>query len=342
MDDNKQYTNEGTIVGAEDKTSIPSTEPTLSPSPIKPRRTPWNRIALALILIGIGMFATGWISGSRGGSIVLEGGRLRIATAGNENIITNMGISNSTSITEIYINTTSAAVVIVPTHSQNQLLNLQLTNLDPTIDYSGNRLSIDTRNTESTRRIQLISFGFTSFRREIRLEIPQDQMDSIRITSTSGRIRIEDVNAAHIETRASSGNIRLNNVQAETLNARSSSGTIRGENLNFYDGHLQSSSGRINMSDISWYHLNVQTSSGRILVTDADIRQGETRFQSSSGSTTLNVRRSQNGLHYTLSTNSGSIRTNDQRASRGTIEGGNGDSQVSIRTSSGSIRLEYM
>ena len=329
MEDNKQFNNDGTPLE-----SITPAEPTAAPHiphgtqyheavpvpesrPPKKRR-PWNKIALFLIILGLGIFAIGWATGARGASFVFEDGWFRIITTANDTFET---VSIHAAVTEINVNSTSARIIVEPASNATST-TVTLSNINPdAVDFSGNTLSINTgtsvyaQDINFNRRtvIQLFSLGDTPGRREIRIQVPANQLNSVNITNTSGRVdingmntevlyiratsgnvHINNVTAETLETRATSGNIRVNNITAETLSvtatsgnihvnnataetlsAIATSGNVRGENVHFSDGMLRSTSGNVNIENISWSELEATTTSGNVRISDARIHVEE-------------------------------------------------------------------
>jgi len=286
------------------------------------KRIPWNRIALSLILLGAIMFGIGWISGSRGGGLIIEDGRLRvIPNRPGETESTFMEIPDGTRFTDIRISATSAAIEVVHA-SPGAPLSLQFTNLDANVEYLGNQLIIDTRDHERRRGIQLLGFGLFSLPREITVHLPAGLADSVRITSTSGSICMDGISTTLLEIRSTSGN-------------------VNGRNLNFTNGTLESTSGNININDVGWNNINVQTTSGRIRITGADIREGSTRLQVTSGNINLEVSGRRDDFTYSFTSVSGSVRVNGERLRGRTGTGGRGEHPITMNVTSGNIRLDF-
>jgi len=288
----------------------------------KAKRIPWIRIALGLILLGAIMFGHGWISGSRGGSLLIEDGRLRVVPNRLGEIeSTFVEIPDGDGFTDIRISATSATIAVVPA-GRGVPPGVRFTNLDAGIEYSDNQLIIDTRDHERRRGFQILDFGLFSLPREITVYLPAGLADSVRITSTSG-------------------NIRMDGVSATVLEVRSTSGSVNGRNLSFTSGTLESTSGNIDINDVSWNNINVQTTSGRIRIAGADIREGSTRLQVTSGNINLEVNGRRDDFTYGFTSVSGSVRVNGERLRGRTGTGGGGEHPITMNVTSGNIRLDF-
>jgi len=289
---------------------------------LKTKRIPWIRIALALILLGSIMFGNGWISGSRGGSFLIEDGRLRVIPNRPDEIESRfVEIPDGDRFADIRINATSATIAVVPA-SLGMSPGVRFTNLDANIEYLGNQLIIDTRGHEWRRGFQILDFGLFSLPREITVYLPANLVDSVRIASTSGSVRMDGVSATVLEVR-------------------STSGSVDGRNMSFTNGTLESTSGSININDVSWNNINVQTTSGRIRIAGADIREGSTRLQVTSGNISLGVSGRRSDFTYSFTSVSGSVRVNGERLRGRTGTGGGGEHPITMNVTSGNIRLDF-
>jgi len=288
----------------------------------KAKRIPWVRIGLAMILLGAIMFGIGWASGSRGGSLLIEDGRLRVVPNRPGKIeSTFVEIPDGGVFTDIRIRATSATVAVLPA-GPGTPPGVRFTNLDAGVEFLGNQLIIDTRGHERRRGFQILDFGFFSLPREITVYLPAGPVDSVRIASTSGSVRMDGISATVLEVR-------------------STSGSVDGRNMSFTNGTLESTSGSININDVSWNNINAQTTSGRIRIAGADIREGSTRLQVTSGNISLEVNGRRNDFTYSFTSVSGSVRVNGERLRGRTGTGGGGEHPITMNVTSGNIRLDF-
>ena len=288
----------------------------------QPKRIPWNRIALALILLGAIMFGIGWVSGSRGASLLIEDGRLRVIPNRPDEIeSTFIEIPDDDRFTNIHISATSATIAIVQA-GPGEPLGVRFSNLHAGVEHLDNQLIIDTRDHERRRGFPIMDFDFFASPREITVYLPARLADSVRITSTSGSIHMDGISATMLEVR-------------------STSGSVNGRNLNFANGSLESTSGSININDVGWNNINVQTTSGRIRVTGANIREGSTRLQVTSGNINLEVNGRREDFTYSFTSVSGSVRINGERLRGRAGTGGRGEHPITMNVTSGNIRLNF-
>ena len=366
------------------------------------RRIPWITIALVLILLGAIMIGTGWISGFRGGSLIIEDGRLRVVHDWSGEIETTfMEIPDGDRFTDIHIRARAPTILVRPA-DPDAPLSLKFTNLEANVEYSGNQLIIDTRDHERRNDIPIIHFNYRGPdpRGVIVVHLPAGKADSVRITNTFGNIRIDDISITLLEVRSTSGrisgrnlnftngtlesssgninlndaswndlnartisgqiriagadigegstqlhttsgNIQMDDISATLLEARSTSGRIGGRNLSFTSGTLESSSGNISLNDVSWNNLNARTISGQIRIAGADIREGGTQLQATSGNINLEVRSRRDDFTYNLTATAGSVRINGERLQGRMGVGGRGEHPITMNVTSGNIRLDF-
>jgi len=339
MEDNKQYTNDNKPVETDSREEFFHEKP-----PVLKKRINWIKLALVLIVIGLLVYGISWAAGARSGFITFENGWFRVVTSGNSETH-NINISTGQTINEININAGWSNVIIEPA-ARNADLGVTLSNISQnSVSYTRDTLTINAA--EYSRNIQIMSFGFNFPRYEIRVQIPAGQDIDINITTSSGTVRVNDINPENLNIRTTSGGIRINDINTNSLDLRSTSGSIRSQNLNFSDGNVQSSSGSINLTNASWGNLSARSTSGSIRLRSVlvnDINSGETTVQSSSGSSTIELRnRNSSDFNYTLRASTGSVRADGMRGNNNFIEATNiaGNHTIRVNASSGSIRLSF-
>jgi len=167
---------------------------------------------------------------------------------------------------------------------------------------------------------------------------------TIHLRSTSGNITAENI--SHINTlnvQATSGRIEIRNITgpAGAMTLRAVSGNISVENAYYvHNVNINTTSGRINISNTAWRDINARSTSGNIII-DGD---GETTMlNTTSGRVSAQLTGAQSDHALNLHTSSGRVNVNGQRVSeRGQFSTpGAGTRQVSIRTTSGRIDLDF-
>ena len=308
------------------------------------RRFSWVRVALLFIVLGVGLFAVGTLLGARGGYAYFEGGRLRVGTTGR-------GSAGTTSMTpgafdRIDINVSSHRVLILPGDSYEVVLPAG--RWAPVARVIDDALIVDSRQQGRSGRIHLFGGSIRSTDNEIRVYLPAGHsMDELSVRTSSGRIHIDGVNAGSIYANSSSGRVEVSNLASpvQSMNIRSSSGRVEIANVPAVnDLTLQTSSGRVELNRVGWVNLTTRTSSGRIEIVRGreNIAGGSTVLQTSSGSVNVDIVGDRSSYRYELGTSSGSMRVDGERFSGRDFRGGSGADDISIRTSSGSIRLNFV
>jgi len=309
------------------------------------RRLPWSGVAVALILVGIALFAVGWLSGSRGGRIYFDRG-IRVETGDHEDS-THTGGGNLTfarNFDSLVVNASSRAIRILPSSEQTIRVVIP-TDLRTNINERGNTLYIEARN---ANRIHFMSFGtrhgVTWNRHDRYLNFDFDFSGPRRAWSTGGiRVYVPDsVNG--IDARTSSGTVRLYDVDTTELRLQTSSGSVQVNGGTHRNTHLQSTSGSVRANGNFLEDLYARTTSGSVQVEDghaATRQRGEIRLRSTSCAVRFSTPASINDFNYNISVTSGSMRVNDSRINGRSATGGTGNTPVNASTTSGSVRLNF-
>ena len=310
------------------------------------RRVAWARLAVVLMVLGVVLYAAGFMSGARGGNIYFSNGRFHISAV-------NASDEGSASMTvdpfhSVDIHAGSSRVVIAQGNNYGVVVPTGWR--EPTVDVTGGVLVIDARR-QGRSNIQF--FGITNSTGEnndvIRVYVPDNSLvgGEIRVTTSSGRISIDRVNVGNIFATASSGRIEVSNISTfvSRMELRSSSGRVTVENVpDAGDISIQTSSGRIDIDRAGWHSLTARASSGRINVTRGQEagQAGHTNLQASSGVVAVEIAGRRSDYRYSLNVSSGNMRVDGDRISGRNFSGGTGDNEIVIRTSSGNIRLDFV
>jgi lia operon protein LiaG len=235
------------------------------------------------------------------------------------------------------------------------------------ISHSGNKILV-----EKGRRPFGIGTGilFNVFSARVEVYIPMSYTRKIVIETTSGKIESEgELFFSGVNIKSSSGNISVDIITADAVSLRASSGHIRGGTING-NTNIHTSSGDIIFDSING-NVSVKASSGRIALkcvtgsvmaetTSGNIQcmvtetAGDIALTASSGGIALELPRNHN-FNFSARTSSGHISApfsdklfspiSDRHLAQGVIGNeitSNNNSDINIRTNSGSIKIDWV
>ena len=187
----------------------------------------------------------------------------------------------------------------------------------------GKKLSI-----KQTKRIP--SFLFILRSPKIILHVPSGKLDDVNLFTSSGTIRIDDMEADNFTVKSSSGTIKVENITAKTADISASSGTINADDVSFDSANVVASSGTIKISG-KLLQANVKCSSGTIKVENEVKFEKDSSFTNSSGTIKLHLVPSDE-YYFETNATTGSIR-NELESNRF------GNVTIKVKTTSGSINI---
>ena len=159
-----------------------------------------------------------------------------------------------------------------------------------------------------------------------RLYLADAEYKEISVTTLSGYVTIQDVNAETVNVSASSGDLYMKNINApDSIMATSSSGDIDLENATAKQIELGANSGDIEMQDITAESLRMSTSSG-----DIDLAE-KFDITTSSGDVDMEITAGR-AYRFETKTNSGAVDVPDGDA--------DSDYLCKIVTSSGDVDVK--
>jgi len=368
--DGKQFDNNGNPV--ENNQDIQQdVQPEVYPTPaygMAPptgrRRIRWIPLALVLIVLGGMMYGTAWVTGSRGGSVYFQDGRLRVRAAnrrGNNRteITLPAGAANARNLT---LDVRSTNITIVPTNGAMAMVVYG--DIEHNVRYAGGTLYIETPPFH-TRDIQF--FGGDFNRREIRLYVPRNMdVQVIGITAstgnitiegfngrelnlnvTSGNIRLRDIQATQTHIRAVTGNITIDHLSANTLDTRSTSGNVRINDSDITNTDISLTTGNIHINGGTFTHLYTNSTSGNINVNASAYSGGTAQVDTRTGTVRLTLRGADTPLrgirdNHNLQARTGNIRINGNRTNgNSNVSSADANFHVHARTTSGNIHVDY-
>lgn len=164
--------------------------------------------------------------------------------------------------------------------------------------------------------------------------------DALTLRTTSGAIRAGIVEAEHLLAKTTSGSIKLERATvAEQVELQSTSGSMTVEELVAVTGTVEaeSNSGKIRLKTVQTDRLLVETTSGDVTL-DLNICK-QASVHTTSGSVRVDLAQSLGATVRAQST-SGRFQGSGYRAEGASYIWGNGDCQIDVHTTSGSITVE--
>lgn len=175
----------------------------------------------------------------------------------------------------------------------------------------------------------IVSLGFGKDT-AARLYLADAEYKEISVTTLSGYVTIQDVNAETVNVSASSGDLYMKNINApDSIMATSSSGDIDLENATAKQIELGANSGDIEMQDITAESLRMSTSSGDIDLESCDAEKFD--ITTSSGDVDMEIT-AERTYRFETKTNSGAVDVPDGDA--------DSDYLCKIVTSSGDVDVK--
>lgn len=217
---------------------------------------------------------------------------------------------------------------LVNLRSEDKILSVQIP--------SGIRLSVFTTSasvssdtlTQNSIRISTASG---------RTDLGKLSAEGVELESTSGAIRAQDITANSFECNTTSGSLKINSLTAQNASVISTSGSVDLRRAEIPDVYVQSTSGSIDLALASASDVKIRSTSGSVeltlsAVSDADIR-------TSSAKTTLHL--TGGGAELSYRTTSGSLITSEPYSKKGGLYiFGDGESKISVESTSGSLEVE--
>ena len=175
----------------------------------------------------------------------------------------------------------------------------------------------------------IVSLGFGKDT-AARLYLVDAEYKEIAVTTLSGYVTIQDVNAETVNVSASSGDLYMKNINAlDSIMATSSSGDMDLVNVTAKQIELGANSGDIEMQDITAESLRMSTSSGGIDLENCDAEGFD--ITTSSGDVDMEIT-AERTYRFETKTNSGDVDVPDGDADSGYL--------CKIVTSSGDVDVK--
>ena len=205
------------------------------------------------------------------------------------------------------------------------------------------------------------NFSFRNLGNTVRVYVP-NSITNIDARSTSGSVRMEGVSTTQLNLRATSGSVsvdggthgnthlqsnsgsvRMENASTTQLNMRATSGSVHVNGGTHDNIHLQSNSGSIRANG-HFGDIDARTTSGGVHIQDYSTSHRNTdniQLRSNSGGVRFSTRAPISDFNYDISVSSGAMRVDGARLDGRRASGGNGNTPITARTTSGSVHLDF-
>ena len=177
------------------------------------------------------------------------------------------------------------------------------------------------------------------------VELPESQYESVALSLGSGNASVSKISADGIKITSGSGNIKFSELLADEASIKTGSGNISGERFEAGELSAKTSSGNITLTD-GTAELQAETGSGNIRL-ELERLGRDTNLKTGSGNVIILLDDEPESLRFDFATGSGNStiawpytsegKSGDSDA-RGTF--GSGETELTVRTGSGNIRLE--
>ena len=195
------------------------------------------------------------------------------------------------------------------------------------VDVKDHVLKFTTDDKGTHKAVVSLGFGKDT---AARLYLADAEYKEIAVTTLSGYVTIQDVNAGTVNVSASSGDLYMKNINVpDSIMATSSSGDIDLENATAKQIELGANSGDIEMQDITAESLRMSTSSGDIDLESCDAEKFD--ITTSSGDVDMEITAGRT-YRFETKTNSGAVDVPDGDA--------DSDYLCKIVTSSGDVDVK--
>ncbi len=228
------------------------------------------------------------------------------------------------------------------------------------VEEKNDKLVIGTNNTSGFG----IGIGYMNV--DLIVELPEKNWNDINVNTTSGNIKLDQLQSIKLTANSSSGNIASERLQSTEAFFKSTSGNVKIEQLVSDSVELKSTSGNISAYEVEASDVNFNSTSGNVKLTGGDMAvEGKTtsgdikleinslnadsKLSSSSGNVKVNLQTTPSDLavEYNGSSGNGKQRIdgftytyedNDNHAFKGNF--GAGSKLLSVKTSSGNFTLQ--
>ena len=307
------------------------------------RRASLNRLAFALIILGLCLFGAGWMTGARGGRVYITGG-FRVVPNYHANMTTGMDMTAANEITAIVVNSSSGAIQL--THTNENRMHMSTTRRGITMSEENGTLYVDSRNVG--HNVGILgggNLGVSIHRgrgQDTSMNFNFDRRSLSRGLGNTVRIYVPN-SVNNIYARTQSGSVSMSGVSTNQLHLESSSGSVRLDGGTHNNVYMETRSGSVRANGNFSGDITGISRSGSVRIEDSSSSHAgnNIRLSARSGSVRFYTTAPRNNFSYSMSVGSGSMRIDGNRLNGRDYSGGSGNVHIDASTGSGSIQLNF-
>ncbi|MEN1968062.1 DUF4097 family beta strand repeat-containing protein [Lentibacillus sp. N15] len=187
--------------------------------------------------------------------------------------------------TSLDVQTDDATVKIVPTDENTSKVLLE----GKQYKHRNHTFSVDIDNKTlvvklNDQQSKLFNIDFFSPSITLTVYVPQQQYESLLVSSNNGKINVNHLQAREIHVATSNGRLQLSDLTGSALTAETDNGRIHGEQLQMDKVDMQSDNGRVELQQVTGSSVKARTSNGKLILEEVD---GEINGKTNNGAISL-------------------------------------------------------
>lgn len=284
-------------------------------------------IILCAAILGAVLMIGGFVLGADTNIYIDENG----FTTDSEDDYQEISQRDTTEISQIEIDTASADIEIIPSDGYG----FDLTGRSLVYSFEDGKLKVDQKNSLFKWRL----FGFYNENESIKIYLPSGAyLENVNIESSSGRIKVTELNADAIYIDLVSGQTTMRSIEANTITAESTSGDIDISDAKADRFDFVLTSGHLTMSGIESDGFAAKLTSGGAGL-EGDFR-GSNIIEVTSGNVNMDITGRKNDYSRFISVVSGSVFIDGERGA-GNDSNTGAHNSLEIDVTSGSVKINF-
>lgn len=245
---------------------------------------------------------------------------------------------------EIIIQESISNIDIKSTHAKISILPTNEPEIKVSFKYSSDNEKLITEVKDTTLSIQVknnfwdfINLNFFKKISSVVVYLPENNYKSLKANSSNGSIKIEDVNINDINMKSSNGKLQLNDVTADAINMNGFNGSIVLDHVHAKQTNFKTSNGAVRVKYVQG-EINGSTKNGSVTFL-TDEFTSPVSLQTSNGKIKALTETEPNDVMFDLRSSNGKVRVFGESDWIPSI--GNGKNIIQLRSSNGSITVDY-